>query len=478
MAKARKFSDFALSDDVLDALDAMGFEEPTDIQAGAIEPALKGRDVIGQAQTGTGKTAAFAIPLVERIDPREAKTRALILVPTRELAEQVAGEVNEIGQFKGVHAAPVYGGAAFGPQIKEFRAGVPVVVGTPGRVMDHMRRGNLRLDNVQFLVLDEADRMLDMGFVEDIEWVLKQIPRDAQHLLFSATMPGAILRLAQGIMRDPLNVAVSEDNLTLEGTEQVYYTVGYRNKVWALYRVLQHEKPRLAFVFCRTKMESDKVARLLAGHGFPAEALHGDMTQAARNRVLENAREGKTRIVVATDVLARGIDISHCSHVINYDLPEDPEWYVHRIGRTGRMGRLGKAITFVTREEERALLDILDVSGGRLQLEEVPETGGRDRIRKVMDWKELGDRTGMVRFRMTGGKADGWRMMDIFREINRRCGFQENTLGRVHVSDDHTDVDVPFQLAATFWSTLRGSKFMDRKVDVHVVGPEGEIVEH
>jgi ATP-dependent RNA helicase DeaD len=478
MKRALRFADLPLSDDVLDALDAMGFEEPTDIQARCIEPALSGRDLIGQAQTGTGKTAAFGIPIVEKLDARVKATRALILVPTRELAEQVAGEINELGQFKGIHAVAVYGGAAFGPQISEFRAGVPVVVGTPGRIMDHMRRRNLHLDKVQVMVLDEADRMLDMGFVEDIEWIMKQVPRTAQHLLFSATMPSAILRLAQGIMRNPLNIMVSEDKMTLEGTEQVYYTVGYRNKVWALYRVLEHERPRLAFVFCRTKQEADKVARLLAGHGFRAEALHGDMTQAARNRVMENAREGKTRIVVATDVLARGIDVSHCSHVINYDLPEDPDWYVHRIGRTGRMGRLGKAITFVTREEERALLDIVDVSGGRLKLEEVPEGQGRDRIRKVMDWKELGDRTGMVRFRVDGGKKDGWRMMDVFREINRRCGFRDNQLGHVHVAEDYTDVAVPFQLAPIFWNRIRGASLLGQKAAVHVLGPEGTVVEH
>jgi ATP-dependent RNA helicase DeaD len=375
----------------------------------------------------------------------------------------------------------VYGGAGFGPQIKAFKEGTPIVVGTPGRVMDHMRRRNLTLDHVHYFGLDEADRMLDMGFIDDITWVVKRIPHGAQTFLFSATMPVEIMTLAKTMMRDPVTLQVSEDQLTVEGTEQIYYTVGYRNKAWALYRVLEAEKPELAFVFCRTKMEADKVARLLASHGFRAEALHGDMTQAARNRVMDRARAGETKIVVATDVLARGIDVSHCSHVINYDVPEDPEWYVHRIGRTGRMGgALGKAITFVTRDEERAVLDIEEVAGGRLKLQEIPDSpgGGRDRIRKVMDWKELASRTGMVTFRVSAGRDAGFRMMDVFKEVNKRLRLSETALGRVHVAESHTDVEVPFQLAPSFWQEFKGRKMLGTKVDVRIVDAEGQIVEH
>ncbi|HVL47721.1 MAG TPA: DEAD/DEAH box helicase [Candidatus Thermoplasmatota archaeon] len=471
MTPPTRFSDLPLSREVLDALAAMGFESPTDIQREAIPPLLAGKDVIGQAQTGTGKTAAFGIPVVERMGPKGRKPQALILVPTRELAEQVTGELHEIGQFKGIDAVPVYGGTGFGPQIKGFREGAQVVVGTPGRVMDHMRRGNVRFDEIKMFVLDEADRMLDMGFVDDIKWIMARIPRDCQHLLFSATLPNAILTLAQEIMRNPVNVAVSEDKLTVEGTEQIYYNVGYRNKVWALYRVLEAEKPDLAFVFCRTKMEADKVNRLLKSHGYPSEALHGDMSQKTRNEVMDDVRQGKVKIVVATDVLARGIDVSHCTHVINYDIPEDPEWYVHRIGRTGRMGRTGKAITFVTSEEGRARLDLEAVSGGTLRLEEVPETegGGKDKIQKVIDWKEVSDPTGMVSFRVEVGAKDGVKMIDIFKAVNKKCGFREDTLGSIWIREDHAIVQVPWLEAKRFHAAYAKGELLGKKARAEIV---------
>ena len=467
--RIKRFSELPLSSDVLDGLAAMGFEEPSPIQREAVPIALAGRDLIGQAQTGTGKTAAFGIPIVEKVDPKVKRVQALILVPTRELAEQVAGEINEIGQFKQVGAVAVYGGASFNPQLKAFHDGVPIVVGTPGRVMDHMRRRNLQLDHVRTFVLDEADRMLDMGFIEDIEWIMQRIPPRNQIMLFSATMPTAIQNIAENFMRNPQTIAVSEDKLTVSSIEQVYYTVGYRNKLWALYRVLEAEKPELAFVFCRTKFECDKVAQQLRAHGYKAEELHGAMSQSSRNKVMDAAREGKVRIVVATDVLARGIDVSHCSHVINYDIPEDPEWYVHRIGRTGRMGRLGKAITFVTKEESRAVLDLGDISGGQLKLEEIPDIEDKDRIRRVLDWKELADNTGMVLFELDIGSADGVKMIEVFKAVNKRCGFDETTLGRVKVHEHDTTVEVPWQVAARFWQSFQSGKILDKKVKGQVV---------
>jgi ATP-dependent RNA helicase DeaD len=288
--------------------------------------------------------------------------------------------------------------------------------------------------------------------------------------LFSATMPSAIQAIAESFMRNPQTIAVSEDKLTVDSIEQVYYHVGYRNKLWALYRVPEAEKPELAFVFCRTKMEVDKVEHQLRAHGYKAEALHGAMTQGARNRVMDNVRDGKTRIVVATDVLARGIDVSHCSHVINYDIPEDPEWYVHRIGRTGRMGKLGKAITFITREESRALLDLGDISGGELRLEEVPEIEEeRDRIKKVLDWKELADNTGMVLFELDVGKESGRKMVDVFRAINKRCGFDESTLGQVKMHEKRTTVEVPWQVAGRFWGAFEKGKLFDKPARAEVV---------
>jgi len=466
---AKRFTEMSLSVDVLDALAAMGFEEPTRIQREAIPVALTGRDLIGQAQTGTGKTAAFGIPLIERCDPKLKKAQALVLVPTRELAEQVAGEINELGQFKGIHAHPVYGGAGFGPQIRAFEEGTAIIVGTPGRVMDHMRRGNLRLDHVKNFVLDEADRMLDMGFIEDIQWVMERLPPKVQIFLFSATMPSAIVNLTDSFMKNPQTIVVSEDKLTVDSIEQVYYTVGYRNKLWALYRVLEAERPELAFVFCRTKMECDKVTMQLKAHGYRADALHGAMTQKGRNKVLDAARDGKINIVVATDVLARGIDVSHCSHVINYDIPEDPEWYVHRIGRTGRMGKLGKAITFITREEGRALLDLGDVAGGELRLEEVPEIDERDRVKKVLDWKELSDNTGMVAFEIDLGKSSGRKMVEIFKAVNKACGFEETTLGQVKMHETHTTIEVPWQVAGRFWQRFEKGKLLDAPVKAQIV---------
>ena len=470
MPAPKRFEDLPLSDDVLDALEDMGFTEPSPIQRDAIPIALTGRDLIGQAQTGTGKTAAFGIPMVEKIDPKRRAVQALVLVPTRELAEQVAGELNEIGQYKGVGAVPVYGGAGFGPQLAAFREGTPIIVGTPGRVMDHMRRRNLDLSHVKMFCLDEADRMLDMGFIEDVEWVMKRLPPRVQIFLFSATMPTAIANIAEAFMRNPQTVAVSEDKLTVDTIEQVYYNVGYRNKLWALYRVLEAERPDLAFVFCRTKFEVDKVWHQLKAHGYRAEPLHGDMTQGARNKVMDNVRDGKTKIVIATDVLARGIDVSHCSHVINYDIPEDPQWYVHRIGRTGRMGKLGKAITFITREESRALLDLGDVSGGELRLEEVPEIEEpKDRIRKVIDWKEIADPTGMVLFELDIGKESGRKMVEVFKAINKKCGFDESTLGHLKMHEKHTTVEVPWQVAPRFWQSFEKGKLLDEPVRAEVV---------
>jgi ATP-dependent RNA helicase DeaD len=463
------FSDFGLSPEILRALEAMGYAEPTDIQQAAIPVALKGKDVVGQAQTGTGKTAAFGIPIVEKVDPRGQGVEALILVPTRELADQVAEEVRELAQFKGTGVVPIYGGVSFGPQLKGLKEGGRVVVGTPGRIMDHMRRRNLGLAGVRFLVLDEADRMLDMGFIDDIRWILKQVPRDGQKMLFSATMPAVIKGIAQQFLPQHELIQVSEDKLTVEGTHQSYIKVGYRNKVWALYRVLEAEKPELAMVFCRTKREADKVAGLLKGHGFACEALHGDMPQGSRNRVMQGVRDGSVRVLVTTNVAARGIDVLHTSHVINYDLPEDPEWYVHRIGRTGRMGRAGKAITFVTKEEEKYLDDIAYTAGGEIKLRGVPETQGRDRVQKVLDFFEYADRTGMVHFRIDLGRKDRVGMMELFRALCRAAGLNEHDLGNVEVYEAYSEFEVPRELARRVYQGVHRRELFGKAVRLQVV---------
>jgi len=447
----------------------MGYEEPTEIQEQAIPVVLQKRDVVGQAQTGTGKTAAFGVPIVEMVEADQPGVAALILVPTRELSEQVAEELREIAQHKGTGVVAIYGGVSFGPQLKGLREGARIVVGTPGRIMDHMRRRNISLDAVRILVLDEADRMLDMGFIDDIRWILKQVPRDAQKLLFSATIPGPVKTIARQYLPEHAEIKVTENQLTIGTTEQVYLRVGYRNKVWALYRVLESEKPDLAMVFCRTKREADKVSMLLRGHGFSCEALHGDMPQGARNKVMTKVRNGELKVLVTTNVAARGIDVLHTSHVINYDLPEDPEWYVHRIGRTGRMGRAGKAITFVTREEERAISQLASQSGSKIDLAKVPEHEGRDKVKRVVDFFEFADRTGMVHFRLNLGTADGVDKMGLYRALIKRAGLYEHDLGHVEVHASWSDVQVPKELARKVYHSVHRQSLLGKEVRMQVV---------
>ncbi|HEV8360098.1 MAG TPA: DEAD/DEAH box helicase [Candidatus Thermoplasmatota archaeon] len=463
------FTDLPLSPPLLRALEDMGYEEPTEIQAQAIPPILKGRDLVGQAQTGTGKTAGFGIPIIEKLDPHGKGIGALILVPTRELADQVAEELRELAKYQGTKVVPIYGGVSFGPQLQGLREGGRVVVGTPGRVMDHMRRKNLALGEVSMLVLDEADRMLDMGFIDDIRWILKQVPRGCQKLLFSATMPAVIKGIAQQFLPDHALVQVSADKLTVEGTEQTYVRVGYRNKVWALYRVLEAEKPELAMVFCRTKHEADKVAKLLKSHGFACEALHGDLPQGQRNRVMQGVRDGGIKVLVTTNVAARGIDVLHTSHVINYDLPEDPEWYVHRVGRTGRMGREGKAITFVTKEEEKYLADIAYTAGTKIDLQKVPEHGGRDKVQKVLDFFEYADRTGMVHFRVDVGTQQGATKMAVFQALTRAARLNEHDLGNVQVYAQYSEFEVPRELARRVYQSVHRQNLLGKPVKLQVV---------
>jgi ATP-dependent RNA helicase DeaD len=349
------FAELGIGPEVLRAIEELGFEEPTPIQTQTIPPLLAGRDVIGQAQTGTGKTAAFAIPLLELVDPSERAVQALVLAPTRELAVQVAEHTHRLGRHRGVDVLPIYGGQSYARQIAGLRHGAPIVVGTPGRVMDHVRRETLDLTTVRCVVLDEADEMLTMGFIEDVEWILDQIPAEPQVALFSATVPPRIAALAERYLHDPVRISVSQEKLTLPHTDQWYVEVAAATKLDALSRILDVETPRSAMVFCRTKREVDDLGESLAGRGYAVDILHGDLNQMMRERVLRRFREGTTEILVATDVAARGLDIAGVSHVINYDIPEDPEAYVHRIGRTGRAGRYGVAITFVTPREIRLL---------------------------------------------------------------------------------------------------------------------------
>jgi ATP-dependent RNA helicase DeaD len=372
---APTFADLHLSAEVLRAIDALGFEEPTPIQMRTIPLLLDGQDVLAQAQTGTGKTAAFALPVVERVDVKKRTVQALVLAPTRELAVQVAEAMHDLGKTRGLAVLPVYGGQAYDRQLRGLHAGVHVVVGTPGRIMDHIRRGTLDLSNVRTVVLDEADEMLDMGFVEDIEFILDQVPEERQIALFSATVPRRIENLAKRYLRDPQRVTIAQETQTAPQTNQMYVEVHYRAKVEALTRILDLESPSSAIVFCRTKREVDEVAETLQARGYTAVAVHGDVNQAQRERLLRSFREGHAELLIATEVAARGLDIPDVTHVFNYDIPDDADAYVHRVGRTGRMGRKGDAITFVTPREMRQLRFIEKQIRKKLKPLQVPTPG-------------------------------------------------------------------------------------------------------
>jgi ATP-dependent RNA helicase DeaD len=374
------FDTLGVSPSLLRTLEALGYEEPTPIQRMAIPPLLEGRDLLGQAATGTGKTAAFAIPLLQRLAAEvggggRSGVRALILVPTRELAIQVAEAVHRYGRELGVQVLPVYGGQDFQSQLKVLRRGVDVVVATPGRALDHIRRNTLDLRNVRMVVLDEADEMLDMGFAEDLEAILAAVPAERQSALFSATIAPRIAKLAEKHLRNPQRITIAREKVAkgeLPRVRQLVYMVQRRDKITALGRVLDMESPKSAIVFCRTRTEVDEVSEKLGGHGYAAEALHGGMTQDQRSRVMKRFRDGTCELLVATDVAARGLDIEHVSHVVNFDVPAAPDAYVHRIGRTGRAGREGTAVTLAEPRERAMLHNIERLTGQKMTVESVP----------------------------------------------------------------------------------------------------------
>ena len=353
------FADLGLSDAVLKALRDVGYEIPSAIQAATIPTLLAGRDVVGLAQTGTGKTAAFALPILSRLDVHQQKPQALVLAPTRELALQVCEAFEKYAaHMRGVHVLPVYGGQAYGVQLSALRRGVHVVVGTPGRIMDHLAKGTLDLSELKYLVLDEADEMLKMGFAEDVETILAETPKEKQVALFSATMPPAIRRISQQYLSDADEITVKSSTTTSANTTQRYLIVGYPQKVDALTRILEVENFEGMIVFVRTKNETEALAEKLRARGYSAAAISGDVAQVQRERTVNQLKSGKLDILVATDVAARGLDVDRISHVVNFDIPVDTESYVHRIGRTGRAGRSGSAISFVTPRERRLLTAI------------------------------------------------------------------------------------------------------------------------
>lgn len=352
------FEGLGLRPQLVRAVTELGYENPTPIQEGAIPALLSGRDVLGQAQTGTGKTAAFALPMLEKLDLMASGVQGLVLAPTRELAVQVAEAIYQYGRYWSVRVLPIYGGSSYTRQMKRLQEGVHVVVGTPGRVIDLIQRDVLDLSHVRFMVLDEADEMLKMGFIDDVETILKETPESRQTALFSATLAEPIRRLASKYMHDPVSVTIARKDLTVPQIEQRYYLLNEEAKIAALARLLEVEDVQSALIFTRTKVGAAQLAETLMGRGFPVEAIHGDLSQEARETVMRRFRRGHINVLVATDVAARGLDIENVSHVINFDMPYDAEDYVHRIGRTGRAGREGIAITLVTPRERRWLKTI------------------------------------------------------------------------------------------------------------------------
>lgn len=384
------FKDFNLSSAVIKAIEDLGFEEPTPIQKLTIPHALQGRDIIGQAQTGTGKTASFGIPIIEK-EFSGKKPYALIIEPTRELAMQVSAELSSLAKHKKCSILTVYGGASMVEQMKALRKGTNIVVGTPGRIIDHLTRGTMLADNVSVVVLDEADEMLDMGFITDIEKILLTTPGSRQTMLYSATMPPMILKIAKKHMNDPLKIAINVTDIIAPNIKQVFYEVLERDKTEVLRRLLDVESPELTLIFCHTKREVDDVSAKLQKLGYNAGALHGDFTQSHREEIMGKFRGRKIDILVATDVAGRGIDVENISHVINYSIPQNPEGYIHRIGRTGRAGRAGIAVTFVTPRESRQLQMIERMAKTKLSRKEIPTTAEVKKARQRLIKENLAE---------------------------------------------------------------------------------------
>ena len=395
------FSELQLDSRILRAVEEMGFEEATPIQSQAIPVQMEGRDIVGQAQTGTGKTAAFGIPLLQKIDPKNKKIQAIALCPTRELAIQVAGEIRNLAKYMhGIKVLPIYGGQDITRQIRGLKDGTQIVIGTPGRVMDHMRRKTIRCDQIHTVIMDEADEMLNMGFLEDMETILSQLPEERQTVMFSATMPPAIQEIARRFQKDPVNVRVVKKELTVPKVTQYYYEVKPKTKTEVMCRLLDLYAPKRSVAFCNTKKQVDELVQELQGRGYFAEGLHGDLKQVQRDRVMNSFRTGRTEILVATDVAARGIDVDDVEAVFNYDIPQDDEYYVHRIGRTGRAGREGIAFSLAVGKEVYKLRDIQRYCRTRILPQAIPSLNDITAIKaeKILEQvKEVMEETDLTR---------------------------------------------------------------------------------
>lgn len=516
------FNTLGISEEVLKAIEEIGFEEATTIQAQSIPILLQGHDVTGHSQTGTGKTAAFGIPMIEKVDRKDKAVQGLVLCPTRELAVQACEEMKKFGKYKyGLKIVPIYGGQSIDRQIRALKNGAQIVIGTPGRVMDHMRRGTLKTDRVKMMVLDEADEMLNMGFREDIETVLEDIPIERQTVLFSATMSRDIMRITRRFQRDPQLVKVVHKQLTVPSIEQRYYEVPNARKIQALSRLLDVYNPKLTLVFCNTKRMVDELTSQLQLRGYTAEALHGDMNQQSRTRVMDMFRSARIDILVATDVAARGIDVDDVEAVFNYDLPQDEEYYVHRIGRTGRAGREGQAFTFISgRKQLYALRDIQRYTKTKIKRDNVPSVSDveeikinkfKDQLRELIeqgnlekyisvvdslmeedytstdiaaalikqaiqekeevsesveDYGDTGAEPGMVRLFVNIGKKHKVRPGDIVGAIAGNTGIRGKVIGRIDVYDNYTFVEVPKENAKEVLETMKEGQIKGRSIKI------------
>lgn len=520
------FGDLVLEKRVVTALKDMGFEEPSPIQQQAVPPLLEGKDIIGQAQTGTGKTAAFGIPIVQGIEEHR-HIQALIMSPTRELAIQVAEEISKIGRTKRIRAVPVYGGQPIDRQIRALKSGVQVVIGTPGRLLDHIHRGTIKLEHVRYLVLDEADEMLDMGFIEDMEEILLHVPAERQTMLFSATMPRPILSLTKKYMRAPQMVTVSKGDITVPLIDQYYFET--RDKVEGVSRLLDAGIEGKCIIFCRTKRGVDDLAASLSSRGYIAEGLHGDLSQTQRDRVMKKFKQGRLDILIATDVAARGLDIDNVQYVINFDVPQDPESYVHRIGRTGRAGNSGVALTFIQPREFRQLKLIERVAKTRIRRRELPTTTDvlehqREQIiskmqallemanfsdympvvtalskeyeveeiaaaalklmqegNKALEIREekntisdltnqslvnTGGRPGMVRFFLNIGRSQKITVPELVRTIAKEADIPARSIGLINIFDKFSFVEVPEQYAERVMGVMHKNSIRGYKINI------------
>ncbi|MEG1846982.1 MAG: DEAD/DEAH box helicase [Lachnospiraceae bacterium] len=519
-----KFDELEVNSKLMRGITDMGFEEATPIQERAIPAMLAGKDIVGQAQTGTGKTAAFAIPLLEKIDTSIKKPQAIILCPTRELAIQVAEEVRKLSKYMhDVKILPVYGGQDITKQIRSLKAGVQVIIGTPGRVMDHMRRKTVKFSEIHTVVLDEADEMLNMGFREDIETILADTPEGRQTVLFSATMPQPIMDIARRFQKNSEIIRMVKKDLTVKNIEQYYFEVRPGNKDEVLSRLIDIYNPKLSVIFCNTKKKVDELTADLQGRGYFAEGLHGDLKQQQRDRVMESFRKGKTEILVATDVAARGIDVDNIDIVFNYDLPQDDEYYVHRIGRTGRAGKTGLAFTFIRGKEVYKLKDIERYCKTKIVAKPVPSLNDVTQTRtdnlfheigqviaeedltsmiamlekkindedytamdvaaaflkmhlntkeidteqqQNADFGDTGAENGMVRLFINIGKSQKVTPGNILGAIAGESGIPGKLVGSINMFDQYTFVEVPVDVAGNVMNAMKNVKIKGKKINI------------